>query len=176
MRVELNPHAETQSRAVANVAVEAARADRGMLALRFEASGDLRDLVVPAKARGRADGLWRTTCFEAFLAPAGAAGYCEFNFSPSGQWAAYRFDGYRQGMRALEEIYDPHIEIEAGPELLSVTVDLDLAAALPRREAWRLGLSAVIAVAGEDTSYWALAHPVAKPDFHHPDNFALELP
>jgi len=25
-------------------------------------------------------------------------------------------------------------------------------------------------------SYWALAHPPGKPDFHHPDCFALELP
>ena len=25
-------------------------------------------------------------------------------------------------------------------------------------------------------SYWALKHPAGKPDFHHPDCFALELP
>ena len=25
-------------------------------------------------------------------------------------------------------------------------------------------------------SYWALAHPAGKPDFHHPDSFALILP
>ena len=25
-------------------------------------------------------------------------------------------------------------------------------------------------------SYWALAHPPGKPDFHHPDSFALTLP
>jgi hypothetical protein len=25
-------------------------------------------------------------------------------------------------------------------------------------------------------SYWALAHPPGKPDFHHSDCFALELP
>ena len=25
-------------------------------------------------------------------------------------------------------------------------------------------------------SYWALKHPPGRPDFHHPDGFALELP
>ena len=24
-------------------------------------------------------------------------------------------------------------------------------------------------------SYWALRHPAARPDFHHPDGFALEI-
>jgi len=24
-------------------------------------------------------------------------------------------------------------------------------------------------------SYWALRHPLQRPDFHHPDGFALEL-
>ena len=48
--------------------------------------------------RDRADDLWRTTCFELFVAGEGTA-YREYNFSPSGQWAAYDFDDYRAGMR-----------------------------------------------------------------------------
>jgi hypothetical protein len=40
------------------------------------------------------DGLWRQTCFEAFIGAASAR-YCEYNFSPSGAWAAYHFSGYR---------------------------------------------------------------------------------
>jgi hypothetical protein len=24
-------------------------------------------------------------------------------------------------------------------------------------------------------SYWALRHPAARPDFHHPEGFALEI-
>ena len=53
-----------------------------------------------ATARVRTDELWRTTCFEAFVRTDG--GYVEYNLSPSGAWAAYRFDGYREGMRGLE--------------------------------------------------------------------------
>jgi len=37
------------------------------------------------------------------------------------------------------------------------------------------GLSAVIEDISGGTSYWALAHPPGKPDFHHADGFALEF-
>jgi hypothetical protein len=39
----------------------------------------------------------------------------------------------------------------------------------------RIGLSAVIEDRDGSLSYWALRHPHGKPDFHHPDAFALEL-
>jgi hypothetical protein len=40
----------------------------------------------------------------------------------------------------------------------------------------RLGLAAVIEDKTGIFSYWALRHPSAKPDFHHPDSLVLELP
>ncbi len=39
----------------------------------------------------------------------------------------------------------------------------------------RLGLSAVIEQTDGTKSYWALAHPPGKPDFHHRDCFAHQL-
>jgi len=39
----------------------------------------------------------------------------------------------------------------------------------------KLGLSAVIEEADGTKSFWALAHPPGRPDFHHPDCFALTL-
>ena len=117
----------------------------------------------------RTDGLWKTTCFELFLRSEGADGYFEFNFSPSGAWAAYAFDGYRAGMRDLD-IAPPVIAFGSGR--LEVTLDL---ASLPGG-AWRAGLSAIIEDRDGAKSYWALAHPPGKPDFHHADCFALELP
>jgi hypothetical protein len=38
-----------------------------------------------------------------------------------------------------------------------------------------MALSAVIEATDGTLSYWALAHPSDKPDFHHPDSFVLEL-
>ena len=39
----------------------------------------------------------------------------------------------------------------------------------------RARLAAVIEATDGSLSYWALAHPSDKPDFHHPDSFVLEL-
>lgn len=55
---------------------------------------------------------------------------------------------------------------------MHVTLPLDFAARAPLR----LGLSAVIEEKGGRKSYWALAHPPGKADFHHPDSFVCELP
>lgn len=68
----------------------------------FKVNAPPSALRLPAPvAPGRADGLWHHTCFELFLRN-DEGGYLEFNFSPSGQWAAYQFDGYRSGMRELQ--------------------------------------------------------------------------
>ncbi len=40
----------------------------------------------------------------------------------------------------------------------------------------KLGLSVVIEDVDGNLTYWALAHPSDKPDFHHPDSFVLTLP
>ena len=61
--------------------------------------GDIARLrVAPAQAPVRRDELWRTTCFEAFVMTEGDSRYREFNFAPSGAWAAYAFSRYRQGL------------------------------------------------------------------------------
>lgn len=119
--------------------------------------------------RERVDGLWRTTCFEAFAGV--SAGYAEYNLSPSGAWAAYAFDDYRQGMSPLDQAA-PMIVTRRAADLFVLTADV----VLPRGVDERIGLSAVIETLDGVISYWALAHPSDKPDFHHPDSFVLELP
>jgi hypothetical protein len=59
---------------------------------------------------------------------------------------------------------------------LSVALDLSHFTDLPADAAWRVGLSAVIEAKDGSFGYWALAHPPGRPDFHHDDCFALELP
>lgn len=140
-----------------------------MLWLRFTVWGAVDRIVWPADAEpGRADDLWRHTCFEAFVAT--DDGYVEFNLSPSRQWAAYRFDGPRVGMRNAEETASV-----APLDLARDMVALEARITIPNG-AKRVALSAVIEAVGGSTTYWALAHPSDKPDFHHPDSFVLDLP
>ena len=156
--------------------------ERDFLGLTFRIPGDtsmiafperVEPKVKPAPGR-RADRLWQHTCFECFVLPEGEAGYLELNFSPSMEWAAYRFDGYREGMRDAEVICPPVI---ATP--WSNRFQLSTRILLPAEWedlALRLNLAAVIEEKAGRKSYWALAHPPGPPDFHHPDCFALELP
>ena len=164
--------------AATGIEVDVARPRSGTLALRFVVTGGIADLRLPPEtAPARTGGLWRRTCFEAFLRPSPGAAYYEFNFAPSTQWAAYRFSGYRSGMSVAGGISAPRIEArsDGGRYELRASLALDRAPGLASDAAWRIGLSAVIEEAGGGLSYWALAHPPGKPDFHHSDCFALEL-
>jgi len=166
MRVTLKPHPTTPGPDI-EITVEGER--RGaQLWLRYVTEGDVDSLQWPTPAQGRADGLWRSTCFEVFVRT--ADGYREFNLSPSGQWASYRFDGYRAGMSEAAELAEPPL-LDGGADYVGLETVIDLPPG-----ATTLGLSAVIEETDGRISYWALAHPSDKPDFHHPSSFVLELP
>ena len=57
------------------------------------------------------DELWQHTCFEAFVRASSGSEYYEFNFSPSTQWAVYRFTDYRNGMCVAAEVSTPPIDV-----------------------------------------------------------------
>jgi hypothetical protein len=174
MRHTLIPHPDTPTRAVRQVQVALKRPNPNTFHLTYLLACDHDSIVAPREVRpARADGLWQRTCFEAFIRPRDGAGYFEFNFSPSTEWAAYRFTAYREGMANLDLPQAPVIETTANTfhgYALSVELHHNLAAA-----PWNVALSAVIEDAYGAKSYWALAHPKGKPDFHHADGFALEL-
>lgn len=175
MRHVLKLHPDSRCGAAIEVAVELARPNTSGLVLTYSVTGAIGELrMPPITAATRTDELWRHTCFEAFVRPSPGEAYDEFNFAPSTQWAAYRFDRYRGGMRPLTEIGAPHIKVQAAPDRFALQAALDLSG-LPRDGRWRLGLAAVIEDIGGGRSYWALAHPPGKPDFHHADGFTIEL-
>ncbi len=168
-RIPLLCHPSSEGGDGFTVGVEARRDGRG-LALEYSLSGGVEAVRWPGAApRARTDGLWRTTCFEVFAGRAG--GYAEYNLSPSGAWAAYGFDGYREGMTPLDHAA-PVIVARHAPGVFVLTADVRL----PEDADGRFGLCAVIETLDGAVSYWALAHPSDKPDFHHPDSFVLELP
>ena len=122
----------------------------------------------PARAE-RLDGLWRTTCFELFVAGRQEPHYSEYNFSPSTAWAAYDFSSYRTGMRdrvaMVNAVIDRLVEgIHARCEFVSFGPG-----------PVRIGLSAVVEELGGTKSYWALAHAPGAPDFHNPACFTTVL-
>ncbi len=176
LRRVLVPHPAFPSGAIDAIEVGATRPSAGRLYVRYRVIGRVGDVAWPAEtAPERTDQLWEHTCFEAFLRAKGDDAYHEFNFSPSAQWAAYAFDRYRTGMRAVD-VEAPAIRRVTGfhnPDSV-VEVSASLPVALAGRTV-RIGLSAIVEELSGAKSYWALAHPPGQPDFHHSDCFALEI-
>lgn len=159
--------------AVTGVEARIVSASGPWLRLRWRIEG-ASQLAVPAFAgRGRADGLWRTTCFELFVRPAADEHYLELNLSPSEQWAAYDFAGYRQAMAERAMPRAPQCTMRRGQNLAIFDAAVP-ATGLPPLP-WTAGLSAVLEERGGQLSYWALAHPPGAPDFHDPACFALHV-
>jgi hypothetical protein len=176
--LQLKPHPDSRSIAVRHIEVQTARRRADGLTLSYIVTGTMSDILMPpVVAASRGDALWQHTCFEAFVRASPDAEYYEFNFAPSTQWAAYRFSGYRSGRRVADEIDAPRIEVQSEPGSCTLRASLNLGSlpALARQASWRIGLSAVIEDMSGGLSYWALAHPPGKPDFHHADGFALEF-
>lgn len=147
--------------------------------LRFELQAELDALRLPpsSPAPGPADDLWRHTCLEAFIGSDGDAAYLELNFSPSGDWAAYAFRSPRERAGAGHLDITPRLRWSraAGSLVLDAWLPRALGSALPQPPR-RLGLSAVIEPADGPLSYWALAHPTARPDFHQRAAWTARLP
>jgi hypothetical protein len=179
MRQALKPHPDSPRSAATRIEVEIARPHPGSLILRYFLAGKINDLRMPPEtAPTRAHELWQQTCFEAFVRASASTAYYEFNFSPSMQWAAYCFSAYRRKMSVANDVCAPRIEVQSSGEFyrLQASLELDGISNLPSEALWRLGLSAVIEETSGRKSFWALAHPPGKPDFHHSDCFAYELP
>lgn len=175
MQYDLVPHPATPPSAPLGLWVNAEYSgdfgDMATLNLWFSVKAPMARFAIAEGAGSRRDELWKTTCFEAFVQPEGESDYAEFNFAPSGDWAAYDFDSYRHGMSPLELGAPPYVRVEDNLTwwTLGATV------AIPSGRHWNLGLGAVIEEADGTRSYWALAHTGDKPDFHDPACFTARL-
>jgi hypothetical protein len=175
-RATLVPHPTTPAPLVQGLGVHATLTASGRLQLHYVLRAPLAELAIPTLGPLRfRDELWRRTCFEAFVRADGDPAYREFNFAPSREWAAYAFTAQREGMRRLDQVV-PALEIRRTDERLELSAAVELAGLYD--SAWRtlkLAVTAVIEDAAGNRSYWALRHPAARPDFHHPGGFALTL-
>jgi hypothetical protein len=173
----LNCHTGAVCSAVQTMHVKVEPQPQGDLHLSYDLIGDLAQLRIPVQQTPAAvDGLWEHTCFEVFVAVEGEAGYHEFNFSPSGQWAAYAFSDYRvRSAWMVSQMPIISIVQTNGHLLLEAVI---AAADLPLNisgKLFQLGLTAVIEANDGSHSYWALHHRLARPDFHDRAGFILSL-
>ena len=174
----LTAHPSTPQDAVRSLGVQLRAEEPDILVFQYSLDADMSRVCVPLSgAGGWADALWKHTCFEAFVASADASGYYEFNFSPSLDWAIYRFSAYREGMSPALIGRAPTISVRRGGSGLELqsAVRLEHLPDLLDAHHLRIALAAVIEDENGGLSYWGLRHPPGKPDFHHPNGFVLEV-
>ncbi|HEX3837867.1 MAG TPA: DOMON-like domain-containing protein [Steroidobacteraceae bacterium] len=182
--VALTPFTAAAAGAIGQIEVHVARPAPTRLLLEYELRGDLAGVLIASPGAessggepdGRTDGLWRHTCMEVFIStgPTAPGPYLEINLAPGGQWAAYRFSGYRAGMAPLTGIHPPRIELRTQPERLLLAAEVTVPDDFAATTLW-LGLTAVVEDAQRQLRYWALRHAADRPDFHHPDSFEFEI-
>ncbi|AOL94825.1 hypothetical protein [Porphyrobacter sp. LM 6] len=128
----------------------------------FRLDGHVAAIIVPEPAAPkRMDNLWKTTCFEIFWQPLSGTWYREFNLSPSGRWAAYDFDSFREGMRDAPV---EAIAISCSHDENGLVLKASIAAELP--DPAQVALNAIVDHPGGALQFWALAFPPGKAEFH----------
>ena len=176
--VEIVCHPATPTSVVRRIDVGVGIQHDGALRLRYFLDGEIDRIALPPRgAARRAERLWQHTCFEAFVARRDARAYCELNFSPSEEWAAFGFSAYREGMSPISLQRDPSIAVSVSEDRLALDaiVGPEILLALPGASSPRLALSAVVEETDGRLSYWELTHPAERPDFHHRDGFVMPL-
>ncbi|MFT4026546.1 MAG: DOMON-like domain-containing protein [Novosphingobium sp.] len=169
----LIPHPDGPPAMIRKIEARVVSVDAQWLRLRWRIEGAGQVVLPPFAGKGRADGLWKTTCFEFFLRQPGSEAYVELNLSPSERWQAYDLAGYRSGMAERPMPHEPACTARVGQSMTIFDAAVPIAGLPPLP--WRYGFSAVIEEAGGVISYWAIAHPEGKADFHSPACFAGEL-
>lgn len=150
----------------------------GLLALHYTLRGDSNDILLPPPTGhpGRRHGLWKTTCFEFFLARKDKPAYWEFNLSPCGDWNVYRMEAYRRvGFRDEQRISLLPLETPEEKDAFTLRTAVDLSPIFSDDDVLEASITAIIQTREGTETYWALTHAGLQPDFHLRDSFILEL-
>ena len=156
------------------------------LSLHYLFRGDLAEVAIPLLSgkegndSHREDRLWEQTCFEFFLAGghshARTNPYWEFNLAPSGRWNVFSLTGYRQGLQEEQAFSTLPFTVQAVQDQgITLDISLEIGSIIAPDQPLSVGVSMVIVLADGTETFWAIAHPGAAADFHHPDSFVLRL-
>ncbi|NUN05682.1 MAG: DOMON-like domain-containing protein [Bdellovibrio sp.] len=163
----LLPFAKTPLSASISVHAELFQTSPENILVEFLISGALQNIAWPPPQviEARADELWKQTCLEVFISHGLSAQdpYLEVNCSPNGNWNAYSFSSYRQGMTPAADIT---VRLkERSSQSNEARFRLEIASTQALHVA-HLGLTAAIEFTSGEKSYFALKHPAAQADFH----------
>lgn len=151
-----------------------------LLEIRFVLTGVLNGVIgLCSHRRGAAptptEGLWESTCFEAFFGPEGSTVYYEVNAAADGRWMVFRFEKERIGRTPQPELRPEFFSAELRADRFEMILRFDVSSATDLADRVLIAApSAVLEETSGERSYWALVHST-KPDFHNPAHRLLTL-
>lgn len=158
------------------ISAKSLRVNSQTIELEFHLEGQLESILWPEFTplpAARKNDLWKTTCFEAFFSTSSelSTPYFEINCSPRGDWNAYTFESYRQGMNLAQSIEVKLLKREIHSHQAHFV--LQICGSLPESPLLT-SLTSVIQFTDGTTSYWALEHEPGKADFHKKNTFTAK--
>ena len=159
-----------------------ARWQQGLLHVHFALNTPAETLVRPLACGQiqRRDGLWQSTCFEAFFADPAHEHYWEINLAPNGDWNLYALSDYRTGLMPEARVsrlpfsQSRNLKTPDDPstlERLDLELILDLRGWIGAEVPLELSATAVLEHRNLGCSYWAWQHTGSEADFHRRDSF-----
>ncbi len=97
------------------------------------------------------------------------------NLSPNGDWNVYYFARYRAGMVEESSIDNIDSTVCLEKNRAAVGCRVPLIGCHAEISSVLIGVSCILLHNSGELSYWALAHPGAKPDFHDSRAFCVKL-
>ena len=148
-----------------------------LLSIEYQLFGDLNAISInpPANPPSRQFHLWAATCFEFFIGIPGDANYWEFNLSPSGNWAVFALDDYRQGLRDELSFSSLPFKVDRYPNYITLSLELGMSELILAEQDLEMSVTAVIKSSQNELSYWAITHNGKEADFHLRDSFVINL-
>ena len=130
----------------------------------YNIKGGLENIYWPKKMNPEHgdNELWRSTCFECFIGSSCTPEYYEYNQSPDGDSACYKFSDYRNRQSAFDRPSDYAFSLTADEYECHARIDIPSPYTLP----FYLGLAVIIKDRRNELHYFGLSHPNDAPDFH----------
>jgi hypothetical protein len=148
-----------------------------LLSIEYQLFGDLNAISIdsPTSTPRRQFHLWEATCFEFFIGIPGDANYWEFNLSPSGNWAVFALDDYRQGLRDELAFTSLPFKVDRYPNYITLSLEFDLSELILAEQDLEMSVTTVIKSSQDELSYWAIAHSSKEADFHLRNSFSIKM-
>jgi hypothetical protein len=151
---------------------------KNVLTIHYTLPQKIEDIFLPSPSFNptRKDDLWKTTCFEFFLAIEDLPEYWEINLSPSGDWNLYHMDAYRRiGFREETLIQHLPFKVQKDIDVFALNAAMDLDPIVRAGQVLEVGIAAIIQSSNGPETYWALNHLGPQPDFHSRASFVIRV-